>query len=670
MLLSNGSDFTPWTAYMTAGQTLLPTVGSVSLGVTNTSVTLGNCTLFQGNQSQVIAGMILTISAAWQVGTFFTGIEPFAVTVENATLIIRDSNKTVTYSQSCSPPPPPPPTNCEALNGFPASANVTNCPFAAPSNATNLKPTNPLYISALSDVTASVEMNAGAYVYHFSGANNFTTNYFSNGTFTLARGTNNDCLGVNVTSSAVMKTKCNGVSSGVVWWTYITPSGETMYVNGDATAASGPVGMCLAFPSLTNNAVPVVQPCNVSNSAQKFQNVHVPTSYTTLFNLDNGKCMTVAANNAIQLSSCSSPTNQQIWNYGTDGTFRPKSNPTYCLDVNGALQNSSPLTIKACNGAKSQSWTYDQVWLSFSNNAAPSFGINNFNRATTEGNTIQLYTLDKTIASAWQYGGKYAAINAGTFNYIFDSTKNNLAVQGSTDGTLKLQPWVSGSDAQQFYADNVLLRWKFNPAMCLNTGNTHGAGFELIFDSCIRNGAVHTTTWSFSGKQIKPNAINGQCMNDFGGAHNSGDVIGTWPCDVSPANAWTWSSTQPVYVHSILVSNGYNRLHEGESLYSPSGNSRFYFDSNDGTVNYVYNGKTEYFKGSEGHSGYAHPFYLEMQDDANLVLYDNNRTPLWSTGQGGKATDVYSASLDDDGNLRFYNGHGDLYFSLYFDQSI
>ncbi|KAJ3317015.1 hypothetical protein HDU76_001417, partial [Blyttiomyces sp. JEL0837] len=688
MLLSNGSDYTPWTAYLTAGQTLLPTVGNVSLSVTNTSVTIGNCTLFQGNQSQVIAGMILTISgtgrlsyidvnatqAAWQVGTFFTGIEPFAVTVENSTLTIRDSNNTVTYSKFCAPPPPPSPplpTNCGALNGFPASANVTNCPFAAPSNATKFKPTNPLYISALSDVTVSVEINggsagnAGAYVYHFSGSNDFTTNYFGNGTFTLARGTNNDCLGVNVTSSVVMKTKCNAVSSGVLWWTYITPSGETMYVNGDATAASGPVGMCLSFTSLVDNAVPVVQSCNVSNSAQKFQNVHVPTSYTTLFNMDNGKCMTVATNNTIQLFSCSAPTNQQIWNYGTDGTFRPKSNPTFCLDVNGALQNSSPLTIKACSGAKSQSWTYDQVWLTFSNNAAPSFGIKNYNRQSTDGNAIQLYTLDKTISCTWQYGGNYVAINSGTFNYIFDSAKNNLAVEGGTDGTVKLQSWTSGSNAQQFKADNGLLRWRFNEAMCLHTGAAHSAGYDLIIDSCIRNGAVHTTTWSFSGKNIKANG-NGQCMNDYGANHNAGDQIATWACDTSSSNSWTWSTTQPTYVHSSLVSNGYNRLQQGESLVSPSGNTKIYFDSNDGTVYIVYNGNTEFFPNSGGHSGYAHPFYIEMQNDANFVLYDNNRTPLWSIGQGGQASGVYRADLGDDGKLRFYNSNGDNYYTLFY----
>ncbi|KAJ3311535.1 hypothetical protein HDU76_003096 [Blyttiomyces sp. JEL0837] len=553
MLLSNGSDYTPWTPYITAGQTLLPTVGDASLTVTNTSVTLGACTLFEGDQSQVIKGMMLTMSgtgrlsyidvnatqAAWQVGTFFTGVEPFTVTVENASLIIRDSNNTVTYSKTCI-------TNCGALNGFPASANVSNCPFAAPSNATNLKPTNPLYISALSNATVGVEINggagdAGAYVYHFSGSNDFTPNIFSNGSFTLARGTNNDCLGVNVTSSVVMKTKCNAVGSGVLWWTYITPIGETMYVNGDATAIAGPIGMCLAFPSLDNYAVATVQPCNVSNSAQKFVNVHVPRDYSKVFTMNNGKCMTTIANNSVQLFGCASPTNQQLWNFGSDGTFRPKSNPLLCLDVGGALQNWTPLIVKTCSGAKSQSWTYDPVWLAYSNNAAPSFGINNYYQKDIDGNTIQLYTLDKSIACAFQYGGNYVAINAGTINYIFDTSKTTLAVQGAVDGTVKLETWTSGSVLQQFVNDNGLLRWQKNPAMCLHTGNAHSSGFDVIIDSCIRVGVVHATKWTFSGQQIKATG-NGQCLNDFGGKHTVGDQIATWKCDTSASNSWTWAT--------------------------------------------------------------------------------------------------------------------------------
>ncbi|KAJ3279427.1 hypothetical protein HDU76_009508, partial [Blyttiomyces sp. JEL0837] len=115
-LYSNGSDFLPWTGYLKAGQSLAPTVGNNSLTVTNTTVSIGSCKLFETDGSQLIAGMILTISgtgrlsyvdvnattATWQVGTFNTGVEPFSVNVEDSILRIRDSTGTITYEHWCS----------------------------------------------------------------------------------------------------------------------------------------------------------------------------------------------------------------------------------------------------------------------------------------------------------------------------------------------------------------------------------------------------------------------------------------------------------------------------------------------------------------------------------------------------------------------------------------
>ncbi|KAJ3319896.1 hypothetical protein HDU76_000429 [Blyttiomyces sp. JEL0837] len=122
MLYSNGSDFTPWTAYLKAGQTLPPVSGNDSLVVTNTSVSIGNCSLFQTDSSKLVQGMILTISgtgrlsyidvnstvALWQIGTFYTGVEPFTVSVEDSVLTIRDSTGVVTtkYSTCASVPTP------------------------------------------------------------------------------------------------------------------------------------------------------------------------------------------------------------------------------------------------------------------------------------------------------------------------------------------------------------------------------------------------------------------------------------------------------------------------------------------------------------------------------------------------------------------------------------
>ncbi|KAJ3307922.1 hypothetical protein HDU76_004264 [Blyttiomyces sp. JEL0837] len=114
-LYSNGSDFTPFAGYLKAGQSLLPVSGSDSLIVTNTSIYIGNCPVFETDSSKLVQGMILSISgtgrlsyidansttALWQIGTFYTGVEPFTLTVEDSFLLIRDSTGAVTTNYSC-----------------------------------------------------------------------------------------------------------------------------------------------------------------------------------------------------------------------------------------------------------------------------------------------------------------------------------------------------------------------------------------------------------------------------------------------------------------------------------------------------------------------------------------------------------------------------------------
>ncbi|KAJ3267415.1 hypothetical protein HDU76_011829, partial [Blyttiomyces sp. JEL0837] len=107
--------FTPFTGYLKAGQSLLPVSGNDSLIVTNTSIYIGNCPVLEVDSSNVVQGMILSISstgrlsyidanatlAVWQIGTFYTGVEPFTLTVEDSILFIRDSTGAVTTKYSC-----------------------------------------------------------------------------------------------------------------------------------------------------------------------------------------------------------------------------------------------------------------------------------------------------------------------------------------------------------------------------------------------------------------------------------------------------------------------------------------------------------------------------------------------------------------------------------------
>ncbi|KAJ3330377.1 hypothetical protein HDU76_005818 [Blyttiomyces sp. JEL0837] len=309
----------------------------------------------------------------------------------------------------------------------------------------NYNPSTPLYISAASDPTVSVEINggngdAGAYVYRFSGSNDFTTKFFDNtGLFQLSRGTHGDCLGANDTSNIVFKGNCTSFGDDFLWWGYTTPS-------------------------------------------------------------------------------------QQLWSYSPDGTLKPKSNPNLCLDVNGPFQDYTPLIVNPCNGAKSQSWTFDPLWMTFTNNASANLVINDFHQEPN-GDVI-VYTNDHTVAGAWQMGGNYVRINAGTYNYIFDSNNNNLAIQAANDGSVSLQGWSSGSKFQLFTNDNGFLRWNANPAMCLSIGNSHSIGFDVVLDSCVRGGTIHATKWTISGQQIQA-STNSQCLQAFGGAYMSGAQIVT-----------------------------------------------------------------------------------------------------------------------------------------------
>ncbi|KAJ3281405.1 hypothetical protein HDU76_008935, partial [Blyttiomyces sp. JEL0837] len=160
------------------------------------TLTLGDCVLFENDPSKVVGGMILTLSgtgrlsyidanasvAAWQVGTFLTGVEPFSLGVESGLLTIRDATGNVTSTHSCS---------CIVENGFPAGTTVTGCPFKSP-NVNIAKLSTPVYLAAKQAPTFTLEVDGGdghgqALMYQFSGSNNFNPTYLNDGSFTLTR---------------------------------------------------------------------------------------------------------------------------------------------------------------------------------------------------------------------------------------------------------------------------------------------------------------------------------------------------------------------------------------------------------------------------------------------------------------------------------------------------
>ncbi|KAL1703476.1 hypothetical protein EV121DRAFT_271070 [Schizophyllum commune] len=94
----------------------------------------------------------------------------------------------------------------------------------------------------------------------------------------------------------------------------------------------------------------------------------------------------------------------------------------------------------------------------------------------------------------------------------------------------------------------------------------------------------------------------------------------------------------------------FGRLHSGESMESPDGR-RVATLGNDG--NFVVDGRWETHSGGKG----VGPWYLMLQDDANLVIYDSRDEPTWaSASHPGRFTErPWRLDMQNDGNLVIYD---------------
>ncbi|KAJ3325829.1 hypothetical protein HDU76_013062, partial [Blyttiomyces sp. JEL0837] len=673
VLYSNGSDYTPWTSYIKAGDKLLPTSGTDALIVTNTSVSIGNTTFFSTNGSQVMAGMILDISntgrlsfidanattASWQVGTFFTGVEPFTVTVEDSVLIIRDTTGNVTYSiggTSFSPIYWMGNGTClTAVNS--TSIILSDCDKKSKQQQWDFRQDGTIRPRASAllclDVNGGVRENSSLVLNNCNGSRQQAWNFdsrwmtFSNsadsglhisnslnsnnrtqvssgprtvrlsygrdtidaswqygGVYTpmnLSNGWNYIFDSVNNDRAITLPTSTNATTSsgnsnvslvkigqfslGNVDQLFTNDNGllrsyrnpamclnnslgsgreityDACYKNGTLNSvkwmlndkgqiSSGNSSLCMADFGATHSIGEVIGilPCDDTTPSRWTWLPYQPiynTSFVPIFWMGNGKCLTAANGGAIQLSTCVKDSPQQLWAFSGNGTIIPKFAPQMCLDVNGSLQEMTPLFLSNCNGSKQQSWSFDSVWMTFNNNANTNLVINNFGASQNDGNALLLYHNDHTLAGSWQYGNVYTPMNPGnSWNYIFDQKRNDLAVTVSNATTdLHLAKWTDGNVYQQFTNDSGLLRLKFNPVMCLDVPFFYG---EMVaINSCYQNGSPLSTKWTLNGNNQLVAVKNGICLNDAGGAHSEGDSIVAHDCAVN--SYWTWSSQQPIY---------------------------------------------------------------------------------------------------------------------------
>lgn len=113
-------------------------------------------------------------------------------------------------------------------------------------------------------------------------------------------------------------------------------------------------------------------------------------------------------------------------------------------------------------------------------------------------------------------------------------------------------------------------------------------------------------------------------------------------------------------VYSNFLYNS-GRLGNGESLHSPNGQHK-------ATVSSDGNFSVDQWQTSTAGKGIS-PWTLCMQEDANLVLYDADRNPMWSSGSntrvGRFSQSPYRLEMQDDGNLVVYDSKHRPYWSIF-----
>lgn len=57
-------------------------------------------------------------------------------------------------------------------------------------------------------------------------------------------------------------------------------------------------------------------------------------------------------------------------------------------------------------------------------------------------------------------------------------------------------------------------------------------------------------------------------------------------------------------------------------------------------------------------SGNKLPFYVTLQTDGNLLVFDKRKTALWSTDTWGRGPSPHYLVMESDGNLVLYDGNG------------
>ena len=123
--------------------------------------------------------------------------------------------------------------------------------------------------------------------------------------------------------------------------------------------------------------------------------------------------------------------------------------------------------------------------------------------------------------------------------------------------------------------------------------------------------------------------------------NSSGTPI--WSSNTS-GNPIGYNYVQHEINNSILVPN--------QELSTASRNYKLLFQNDGNLVLYNHNGTPLWSSGTAGKSSQ----YLDMQSDGNMVIYNKSFTPLWNSKTAGQGSS--SLYMQDDGNLVIYNSNG------------
>ncbi|KAK5988267.1 Mannose-specific lectin [Cladobotryum mycophilum] len=94
-------------------------------------------------------------------------------------------------------------------------------------------------------------------------------------------------------------------------------------------------------------------------------------------------------------------------------------------------------------------------------------------------------------------------------------------------------------------------------------------------------------------------------------------------------------------------------LKTGSSLFSPDGSVEFKMQG-DGKIAIYWGGECRFQNTVDQRSGVKG---IKMQEDGNLVMYDNNGTAIWHTNTASPTGDsTVICAVQNDGNVVLYKG--------------